>query len=212
MAAMQRLRKIRQVSQARPGAFAFADAGYFVEVMGREPALLAGLSQLYDDTAQKGDAALAEGGIDTYLSDFARLFKSMEARPAIWAAGLQGLSSKFFGDNAATFVGLRKGEAARIRLDAFYRKNGVGNSGLGGKGGQHTCCAVTASALAQRGCWRVRTTQCFALVTHGHVRSPVLTSMAGSLLQPSPANPCEFHQLVWQNSAEPFVSSDAHGE
>ena len=124
---------------SRPGMFAHADAGYFVEVMGREPALLANLRQLYDETAPKGDAALAnrfmygtdwemtltEGSVTSYLEDFVTLFEGMEARPAMQARGLTGLSSKFFGGNAVAWAGLRRGEATRRRLDAFYAVNRV---------------------------------------------------------------------------------------
>lgn len=119
---------------AAPGAHAYADAGYFVEVMRREPALLANLRQLYDETAAKGGAALAnrfmygtdwemtlaEGSVAAYLEDFVTLFGAMEARPALRAQGLAGLASKFFDGDAAAWAGLRRGEAARGRLDRFY--------------------------------------------------------------------------------------------
>jgi len=119
---------------ARPGAFAYADAGYFVEVMAHEPALLANLRQLYDETAPKGGAALAnrfmygtdwemtltEGSVAGYLEDFVTLFDGMQTRPAMQARGLTDLSSKFFGGNAVAWAGLRRGEATRKRLDGFY--------------------------------------------------------------------------------------------
>ena len=122
-----------------PGAFAYAGAGYFVEVMGREPALLANLRRLYDETARKGGAALAnrfmygtdwemtltEGSVASYLEDFVTLFEGLEARPAIRTQGLTGLSSKFFGGNAAAWAGLRRGVATRSRLDDFYALHGV---------------------------------------------------------------------------------------
>lgn len=123
----------------KSGAFAYADAGYFVEVMGREPAMLDDLRQLYDETAGKGDAALAnrflygtdwemtltEGAVSTYLNEFVKLFQEIESRPAIKSQGLTGLSAKFFGGNAVNFLGLRKGMLTRKRLDTFYSKNSV---------------------------------------------------------------------------------------
>lgn len=124
---------------SRPGSFAYADAGYFVEVMNRRPAMLEDLRRLYDDTAPKLDASLAsrflygtdwemtltEGDVNTYMSQFVELFNSMEQRPALQAQGLDNLSSRFFGINAVDFLGLRKGGAARERLDRFYKGNGV---------------------------------------------------------------------------------------
>ena len=124
---------------ASPGRFAYADAGYFVEVLGKEPELRAQLRQLYEETASKGNAALAnrfmygtdwemtltEGSIADYLADFVRLFDQMEAGPAIRAEGISGLAAKFFGGNAVEWIGLAAGGAARNRLEAFYAKNKV---------------------------------------------------------------------------------------
>ncbi|WP_157979289.1 hypothetical protein [Rhodoferax ferrireducens] len=123
----------------KSGAFAYADAGYFVEVMGSQPAMLDDLRQLYDQTAGKGAASLAnrflygtdwemtltEGAVNTYLHQFVKLFQELESRPAIKSQSLTGLSSKFFGENAANFIGLRKGNSARNRLDTFYARNSV---------------------------------------------------------------------------------------
>jgi hypothetical protein len=122
-----------------PGAAAYADAGYFVEVLDREPALRDEIRQLYEDTARKGSASLAhrflygtdwemtltEGAIGGYLSEFVKLMNEIEQRPVIRAAGLTNLSGRFFGTNAVDWLGLRKGELARRRLDAFYAKAGV---------------------------------------------------------------------------------------
>lgn len=122
-----------------PGRNAYADAGYFVEVLGREPDLRSQLKQLYEETATKGNAALAnrfmygtdwemtltEGSIADYLADFVRLFSQMEQGPAIRAEGITGLSSKFFGENAASWIGFSAGGAARKRLDDFYAENKV---------------------------------------------------------------------------------------
>lgn len=121
------------------GEFAYADSGYFAEVMSRESELLETLKKLYDNTAPKGGAALAnrfmygtdwemtlsEGKIDTYLSGFEQLFRDIEARPAIKQAGIVGLADKFFGLNAVDWLGLHKEGASRKRLDAFYLENGI---------------------------------------------------------------------------------------
>lgn len=137
-----RARGFTELMNARdgePGTFAYADAGYFVEVMNSRPAMLANLRQLYDETAPKGRAALAnrfmygtdwemtlvEGSVEGYFVQFVNLFEDFESRPALRAAGLSDLGKKFFGENAVDWIGLRKGDAARERLDAFYESNGV---------------------------------------------------------------------------------------
>ncbi|WP_277593356.1 amidohydrolase family protein [Pseudomonas chlororaphis] len=121
------------------GVHAYADAGYFVEVLSDEPALRDRLKQLYETTANKGNAALAnrfmygtdwemtlaEGKINTYLSQFSELFSELEAGPAIKQVGLERLEARFFGENAIDWIGLRQTERARNRLEVFYRDNGV---------------------------------------------------------------------------------------
>ena len=124
---------------AAPGAFAYADSGYFVEVLAKEPALRDQLRALYDETAPKQRAALAnrfmygtdwemtltEGNVATYLKDFMGLLEELEQRPAIQQQKLSGLSLKFFGVNAVDWIGLRSGGAARARLEAFYAASNV---------------------------------------------------------------------------------------
>jgi predicted TIM-barrel fold metal-dependent hydrolase len=121
------------------GSHAYADAGYFVEVMASAPTMLSDLKRLYVETAGKGDAALAsrflygtdwemtlaEGKVNTYLSSFVGLFNDFEQDPALRSQGLANLSARFFGANAADFIGLRSGGQARRRLDDFYDKNAV---------------------------------------------------------------------------------------
>lgn len=125
--------------KAVAGANAFADAGYFVEVINKRPELLRNLRQLYEDPLLPGRAPLAarfmygtdwemtltEGSIDGYLADFISLFDELETRPAIRRQQVADLSGRFFGGNAADWAGLRKGEATRNRLEAFYSAHGV---------------------------------------------------------------------------------------
>lgn len=122
-----------------PGSRAFADAGYFVEVLKKQPELLTNLRQLYEDSVPPGRAPLAarfmygtdwemtltEGSIDTYLADFVKLFDELEGRPAIREQRMTNLAGRFFGGNAADWAGLRKGEQTRRRLDSFYARHGV---------------------------------------------------------------------------------------
>ncbi|HBO7163504.1 TPA: amidohydrolase family protein [Pseudomonas aeruginosa] len=131
--------KLMSAAPGAPGQFAYADAAYISEVLNGDPKILEALEDIYDRTAMKRSAALANrfmygtdwemtlahGNVGGYLSDWANLLQAMEARPAIKQAGLVGLSDKFFGLNAAEWIGLRQGEESRRRLNAFYAANGV---------------------------------------------------------------------------------------
>jgi hypothetical protein len=122
-----------------PGAFAYADAAYFVEVTTTEPSMLSDLQTLYEETAEKGNAALAnrllygtdweftiiESGISTYLSGFEALFDGLAQGPLVRMQGISSLMPKFFALNAVSYLGLREGDPTRARLDAFYARNGV---------------------------------------------------------------------------------------
>lgn len=121
------------------GVSAYADSGFFVEVIQERPALLETLRTLYVDTADKEGAALANrfmygtdwemtlthGSVNRYLADFIELFKELEPRAEFRAARLTDLSGKFLGTNAVDWIGLRKDGKARIRLDDFYKKHRV---------------------------------------------------------------------------------------
>jgi predicted TIM-barrel fold metal-dependent hydrolase len=135
-------KEFADLMSAVPGAsgqFAYADAAYFSEVLDGDPKALETLKELYDDTVAKGGAALANrfmygtdwemtlahGNVGGYLKDWIKLIQEIEARPAIKQAGVAGLSEKFFGQNAADWIGLRKGQESRKRLDDFYAANGI---------------------------------------------------------------------------------------
>jgi predicted TIM-barrel fold metal-dependent hydrolase len=121
------------------GSRAFADAGYFVEVLSKEPQMLALVRKLYEETSNKGDAALAnrflygtdwemtltEGLIKPYQGLFELLFAELEARPGFQAQGLTQLSRRFFGLNAARWAGLFAGDRTRDRLDRFYQTHSI---------------------------------------------------------------------------------------
>jgi hypothetical protein len=124
---------------ASPGSRAYADAGYFAEVISKEPDLEAVLRKLYEETSWKGDAALVnrfiygtdwemtltEGAVKGYLEGFETLFKELEAQPAMKSQGHTELAGRFFGVNAAQWAGLFPGGAARLRLDRFYSEHRI---------------------------------------------------------------------------------------
>ena len=140
-------RKFIGLMQLHRSSPAYADAAYFVEVIRREPDMQALLMELYQSTATPGsgpplaerllygtdwEMCLAEWPIDTYLSDFVRLFEPIarmlnaeRAPSAKPPETSESLSRKFFGLNAASYLGLRKGERNRVRVEAFYAKRGV---------------------------------------------------------------------------------------
>lgn len=139
LARAQAFAQLMSADSSVAGSAAFADAGYFVEVLSKEPQLLKQVRQLFEETSGKGDAALVnrfmygtdwemtltEGQVDGYLGDFENLFAELEDQPRFKSQGLANLSPRFFGGNAARWAGLAQGEATRRRLDAFYEAHGV---------------------------------------------------------------------------------------
>ena len=114
------------------GRHLYADSGYFAEVLTEEDKLETELGALLRATAHKGDAALSrrlmygtdwemviiEGGTTAYLDLFERVMGGLARDPTINPNG--DLADRFFGLNAANYLGLRKGEANRWRLERFF--------------------------------------------------------------------------------------------
>src|SRR5262249_8873628 len=110
------------------GRYLYADSGYFVDLLARPPALRDTLAYLLKRTENKGDAALAnrlmygtdwemvivEGpDSEAYLERFEAILKQLSKD--------KSLADRFFGANAANFLGIHVGDLNRNRLDAFYR-------------------------------------------------------------------------------------------
>jgi hypothetical protein len=114
------------------GRYLYADAAYFSEILNQPAKLMKFLVTLYKYTRSKGDAALAqrlmygtdwemivrEGrGSGDYLTRFEKLFSALDS----YDLGAKGrLSDRFFGANAAMFLGLGPNQPNRIRLDRYY--------------------------------------------------------------------------------------------
>jgi hypothetical protein len=62
---------------------------------------------------------------DLYLTEFEALLEGLAQGGAVRSQGLSNLAAKFFGLNAVAYLGLRKGDPARTRLEAFYANNSV---------------------------------------------------------------------------------------
>jgi len=113
------------------GRHVYADAAYFSEILDQPAKLQNFLKTLYRDTKSKDDAALAQRlmyGTDwemivrernsgDYLAKFETMFSTLDS----YDLGAKGrLSDRFFGVNAAMFLGLGPNQPNRIRLDRYY--------------------------------------------------------------------------------------------
>ena len=125
------------------GENVYADLAYFTDAIRQPDKLLANLRRLLRATSQKGSAALAqrlmygsdwemitvEGhSSERYLKNFEDMFAKLDTEPTLGAQGR--LSDRFFGQNAAEFLGLHKDDANRNCMEAYYVKSGVGSSPL----------------------------------------------------------------------------------
>jgi hypothetical protein len=121
-----------------PGSMAFADASYFSDVLDNATTLQGILERLYlapqsrpgllADRLMYGsdwEMSIIERNVQTYLSGFEAMYTTIEANLRARSLAFTGLADKFFGRNAATYLGLARGERTRERLAGFYRDNGV---------------------------------------------------------------------------------------
>jgi predicted TIM-barrel fold metal-dependent hydrolase len=115
------------------GEHLYADSAYFSEVITDLPKLESYLAARMRRTSNRGPAALAhrlmygtdwemvvlEGFMSSrYLSSFEEMYRRFDRDPNL---GLHGtLSDRFFGINAAKFLGLGTGQPNRRRLDQYY--------------------------------------------------------------------------------------------
>lgn len=126
--------KLMQADQSAGRVRLRADASYFSNVLDRPKALAEAMEALYNYGSNQPGPALdrlmygadwkmlvAEANSSGYLTDFDRVISELERELGTETR----LKSKFFGQNAADFLGLRQGQANRLRLAAFYERNGV---------------------------------------------------------------------------------------
>ena len=64
-----------------------------------------------------------QGDVSSYLEHFTNLFGELDVQFSN-KDGLE-ISQRFFGYNAVEWIGLRKGERARQRLESFYSAHGI---------------------------------------------------------------------------------------
>ena len=104
-----------------------ADASYFSSVIDDPDRLRNVMKFIYEYGADDPPAVtrlmygadwkmlVAEAGSENYLADFARVIGQLEESMSITALG-----DNFLGANAAAFLGLKKNQATRGRLEKFY--------------------------------------------------------------------------------------------
>jgi hypothetical protein len=117
------------------GAFTFADASYFSEILDDRDRLKNILISLYLSKANNNPGLLAarlmygsdwemcipESNVGDYFTEFQILYGEIgqqlrQSQGDSWA----GLESKFFGINAVHYLGLRRGELTRKRIERFF--------------------------------------------------------------------------------------------
>jgi hypothetical protein len=119
----------------QPGAHAFADSGYFSEVLEDAGMLEDGLVELLlrDHAANRmlpgrfmfgtdWKMLVLEKSAAKYLSDMDGVIQRVAARLAP-QGDFSKFSAAFFGWNAVEWLGLRKGQQTRKRLDDFYARH-----------------------------------------------------------------------------------------
>ena len=125
--------------QGAIGEHAYADTAYFNEVLAQQSAVTDRLKKLYGRTPVAGQAPLAHrlmygtdwnllinaGDIQSYYDDFVAVFKDIDA---VWQSDPYSASQRFFGHNAADWLGLENGQT-RERLEAFYKAHGIDTAG-----------------------------------------------------------------------------------
>ena len=115
------------------GKHAYADTGYYPEVLDQTQELASRIESFYDVSGTvlphrfmygtDWSLLMNQGDVTSYLNNFIRVFEGLDEQfPSV--AGLE-VSQMFFGYNAVEWIGLRKGERARQRLELFYTANEI---------------------------------------------------------------------------------------
>lgn len=120
---------LMNASQSR----AYADAGYYSEVLDQTQELASRIRSYYGSSATvlphrfmygtDWSLLMNQGDVSAYLDDFIEVFQGLDEQ--FHATDGMEVSRRFFGYNAVEWIGLRKGECARKRLESFYCANGI---------------------------------------------------------------------------------------
>jgi hypothetical protein len=122
------------------GSMTFADASYFSDILDNATKLQGILEGLYlvkqdrpgllADRLMYGsdwEMSIIERNSEKYLSGFEAIYAKIEANLSARDTSFRGLADKFFGRNAATFLGLAKGQRNRERIESFYKTKKIEN-------------------------------------------------------------------------------------
>lgn len=119
---------IALMGQTGPGSNAHADSAYFSEVLDANGSLKAEIIKQYQAApvlpnrlmyGTDWNLLINFGQIKPYLADFISIFNDVDKTIGSNASG------RFFGSNAAEWIGLKQGMPARKRVTDFYKKNGL---------------------------------------------------------------------------------------
>ena len=110
-----------------------ADASYFSNILDNPVKLANAMEDIYkfgvSDPRPAVDRLMygadwkmlvTESGASDYLNDFNNVMTHLQDK-----LGIPDLKKKFFGQNAAEFLGLKQNQDNRTRLEEFYNRNGV---------------------------------------------------------------------------------------
>ena len=124
-----RLMDLMSAGAGTAGERLFADSAFLAEILSNRPGMQTELANLLRRTPLLGERLMygtdwemvvIEGSLTTgYLDDFMAVFDQLAADSSLNPRG--DLVNRFFGRNAVEYLGLRKGNATRQRLDAFHR-------------------------------------------------------------------------------------------
>lgn len=127
--------KLMTPAAGSSGERAFADSGYFAGTMLNYNKMKDVLDQLYTSEnrillerlmyGSDWSMILTERNVSSYLADFIKVMRNIEAAEPGIGARKTTLSNAFFGRNAVEYLGLRKGRGNRCRLETFYAKHNV---------------------------------------------------------------------------------------
>jgi predicted TIM-barrel fold metal-dependent hydrolase len=117
--------------QRNPRATVYADISYLVEIVGRNPADLAKYDATMIEWVSRFDPECRHlmFGTDWMMLGLDKAYEGYTERVYQYfrrnIAFSDAMLSRLFSQNAATFLGLRQGDAARDRLRKFYRRHGL---------------------------------------------------------------------------------------
>jgi predicted TIM-barrel fold metal-dependent hydrolase len=115
----------------------YGDSAYDAEILRNSPSLLSRYVSAYSNQTSPGNKILASrlmygtdwnllmtvGKIDSYFKQFLDIFTTLDSSGQ--SVNGHSVMERFFGWNAVDYIGLRRGQPARQRLEEFYRRHDI---------------------------------------------------------------------------------------